>query len=319
MYKSENKQECLAQNIRLFCTTNGLTNRDFMGLVGVSEATLNNWLRGSCLPDETSQHVLEKVFNAKFDKICSNIITARFLLDRVVTIEDVFPYNCIISASFGVSSGTDALLRYEYSNDDDFDFNYRKISPEVFDQIFGTLNYREQMIIEMRYRDSYTLEDVGKKVGVTRERVRQIEYKALRKINFGVEKFIRKTRLDLEELQAENAQLRQYIAALEAAKSIDTSAPAAARPAVLPAALDTCIEDLDFSVRTYNCLKRAQINTIQDIVNYTAGFERIRNLGRRSIDEIASKISGLHVGYVYDIDQRKFVLDAPYDLPPYEV
>ncbi len=319
MYKSENKQECLAQNIRLFCTANNLTLRDFMGLVGVSEATLNNWLRGSCLPDETSQRVLEKVFNAKFDKICSCIVTARFLLDRVVTIEDVFPYNCIISASFGVSSGTDALLRYEYSNDDEFDFNYRKISPEVFDQIFGTLNYREQMIIEMRYRDSYTLEDVGKKVELTRERVRQIECKALRKINFGVEKFIRKTRLDLEELQTENAQLRQYIAALEAAKSIDTSAPAVTRPAVLPSALDTCIEDLDFSVRTYNCLKRARINTIQDIVNYTAGFERIRNLGRKGIDEIASKIAELRVGYVYDTDQRKFVLDAPYDLPPYEV
>lgn len=319
MYKSENKQECLAQNIRLFCTANNLTLRDFMGLVGVSEATLNNWLRGSCLPDETSQRILEKVFSAKFDKICSSIVTARFLLDRVVTIEDVFPYNCIISASFGVNSGTDALLRYEYSNDDEFDFNYRKISPEVFDQIFGTLNYREQMIIEMRYRDSYTLEDVGKKVELTRERVRQIESKALRKIHIGIERYLRERCHNLAELQNENAQLRQYIAALEVAKSADTSATAATRPAALSTALDTIIEDLDFSVRTYNCLKRAQLNTVQDIVNYSADFGRIRNLGRRSIDEIASKIAGLHVGYIYDIDQRKFVLDAPYDLPPYEV
>ncbi len=50
------------------------------------------------------------------------------------------------------------------------------------------------------------------------------------------------------------------------------------------------INELDFSVRTWNCLRRAQINTVQDIADNYHNLNRVRNLGKRSIEEINEKI-----------------------------
>lgn len=47
------------------------------------------------------------------------------------------------------------------------------------------------------------------------------------------------------------------------------------------------IDELDLSVRTYNCLKRAGIDTVEDLCNKTPDdMCRVRNLGRRSLEEI---------------------------------
>ena len=54
------------------------------------------------------------------------------------------------------------------------------------------------------------------------------------------------------------------------------------------------LEELNLSVRTFNCLKRAGINTVGDIISMTEeDFIRIRNLGKRSYDEVISVIGGL--------------------------
>ena len=59
-------------------------------------------------------------------------------------------------------------------------------------------------------------------------------------------------------------------------------------------ALETAIEDLDFSVRAYNCLKRAGIHTLQDLVNKTdADVMKIRNLGKKSLKEVLDKVKEL--------------------------
>ena len=56
-------------------------------------------------------------------------------------------------------------------------------------------------------------------------------------------------------------------------------------------ALETSIEDLDFSVRAYNCLKRAGIHTLQDLVNKSEPeMMKIRNLGKKSLKEVLDKI-----------------------------
>ena len=59
-------------------------------------------------------------------------------------------------------------------------------------------------------------------------------------------------------------------------------------------ALETTIEDLDFSVRAYNCLKRAGIHTLQDLVNKSeTDIMKIRNLGKKSLKEVMDKIREL--------------------------
>lgn len=59
-------------------------------------------------------------------------------------------------------------------------------------------------------------------------------------------------------------------------------------------ALETTIEDLDFSVRAYNCLKRAGIHTLQDLVNKSeSDMMKIRNLGKKSLKEVLDKVREL--------------------------
>ena len=58
--------------------------------------------------------------------------------------------------------------------------------------------------------------------------------------------------------------------------------------------LETAIEDLDFSVRSYNCLKRAGIHTVADIVNKSEqDMIKVRNLGKKSLEEVINKVKDL--------------------------
>ena len=58
--------------------------------------------------------------------------------------------------------------------------------------------------------------------------------------------------------------------------------------------LEMTIEELDLSVRSYNCLKRAGINTVQELTQKTEeDMMKVRNLGRKSLDEVKSKLAEL--------------------------
>lgn len=62
--------------------------------------------------------------------------------------------------------------------------------------------------------------------------------------------------------------------------------------------LEMTIEELDLSVRSFNCLKRAGINTVADLVNTTEeDMMKVRNLGRKSLEEVINKLAmmGLHL------------------------
>jgi len=56
--------------------------------------------------------------------------------------------------------------------------------------------------------------------------------------------------------------------------------------------LDMTIEELDLSVRSFNCLKRANINTVEDLVSKTQEeMIKVRNLGRKSLEEVEHKLT----------------------------
>ena len=58
--------------------------------------------------------------------------------------------------------------------------------------------------------------------------------------------------------------------------------------------LETTIEELDLSVRSYNCLKRAGINTVQDLTNRSENdMMKVRNLGRKSLEEVVAKLDSM--------------------------
>jgi len=54
------------------------------------------------------------------------------------------------------------------------------------------------------------------------------------------------------------------------------------------------IEELDLSVRSYNCLKRAGINTVQELTQKSEeDMMKVRNLGRKSLEEVQEKLADL--------------------------
>ncbi len=58
--------------------------------------------------------------------------------------------------------------------------------------------------------------------------------------------------------------------------------------------LEMTIEELDLSVRSYNCLKRAGINTVDDLISKTEDeMMKVRNLGRKSLEEVVQKLEAL--------------------------
>ncbi len=58
--------------------------------------------------------------------------------------------------------------------------------------------------------------------------------------------------------------------------------------------LEMTIEELDLSVRSFNCLKRAGINTVEDLINKTQEeMMKVRNLGHKSLEEVINKLDGM--------------------------
>ena len=68
--------------------------------------------------------------------------------------------------------------------------------------------------------------------------------------------------------------------------------------------LEMSIDELELSVRSYNCLKRAGINTVADLVSKSeAEMMRVRNLGRKSLEEVVGKITSLGLEFSKEYDE----------------
>ena len=137
--------------------------------------------------------------------------------------------------------------------------------------VLHTLTERERRILDFRYKGGLTFEAIGKRECVTRERTRQIHAKALRKLRHP-------DRLNYLKHGVSGVIARKTESAREAALA---SLPKQDKPE------DITLEELGLSVRSYNCLKRAGMNTLRDVSEMT--FDElchVRNLGKHSIDEI---------------------------------
>ncbi len=90
--------------------------------------------------------------------------------------------------------------------------------------------------------------------------------------------------------------LNYFVNLTEKAKNVDIMAEPVVNEKVK--VLEMNIDELELSVRSYNCLKRAGINTVQELTNKTADdMIKVRNLGRKSLEEVYAKLKelGLHL------------------------
>ena len=149
---------------------------------------------------------------------------------------------------------------------------------------------REEMVLLSIYKDNKTLEQTGKILGVTRERIRQIQWKTLKKLMrrknyFEVGDYFSKEQLakqDYQKYLEEKHKEWDY----ESAKSFIIAYERGLTDEKIKA-LEIPIEELDLSVRSYNCLKRAGIKTIKELSEKTVyDLYKIRYMGRKSAKEI---------------------------------
>lgn len=158
----------------------------------------------------------------------------------------------------------------------------------ITNALVSTLNERERRILEMHYRDGMTLENIGAREGVSKERIRQLLAKAVRKMKNP--RFIKRMEVmpksDYIELETKyKALLAEYEESKEG-PVVETGAEKSIR--------HTPIEKLELSIRAYNCLKRAKKDTIGDVMDMTfTEMLHIRNLGRHSAEEIANRLAGM--------------------------
>ncbi len=69
--------------------------------------------------------------------------------------------------------------------------------------------------------------------------------------------------------------------------------------------MEMTIEELDLSVRSFNCLKRANINTVEDLVSKTQDeMIKVRNLGRKSLEEVIQKLAMMGLSLASDEDAK---------------
>lgn len=153
---------------------------------------------------------------------------------------------------------------------------------------------REEKVIRLYYIDGKTFEKIGKEFGVTRERIKQINAKAIEKLKLFKKYFYGGKWCLMEDLAKE-----EYQKYLETQKSFRTYESAKQyilqyESGVFLPIREQKIENLDLSMRSYNCLRRAGIRTIGDLLNFTYyDLIKIRNLGRKSMKEILDTIHDL--------------------------
>lgn len=178
-----------------------------------------------------------------------------------------------------------------------YDLLYRVHIPSLLKEIDG-LTEREKQVISFRYEHMLILDECGKKFGVTRERIRQIERKAMRKLWHPVKRrnYILLEYSALEQYKnqmnivlMQNKILEDRLKAYESLDQITEEKENAPETIALD---DISIAELDLSVRSYNCLVRRDYKTIGSLRDVSREeLMKIRNLGRKSYLEILDKVS----------------------------
>ena len=167
-----------------------------------------------------------------------------------------------------------------------------------FDYAFSKLTDRERRWLTLYFRDEKTMKQIGQEAGVTVSRVQQVITKAIRKLrhpfrfNYILNGFEgNKTRDEIICRTQEKERLEKDIARLSSVlDNLRSEYGDVIKEYEEKLAKDPhdIIDDLDLGIRSYNCLRRANLNTIDDIHNaiITGRFIKIRNFGRKSAEEV---------------------------------
>ena len=255
------------------------------------------WLKATQKSDRNKSpfvikaHDLDRFKMSNHYKGKSKDIISNYPFGRTPILENCYPVNLALEA-----------LDYNEDSSDEFpSVDIWEIDFKKFKELIGSLNDREQRVVSMRFQFGMTLDEVGAALNVTRERVRQIQNVAIRKLKIkdcfvvprALYSELKRKYEGLEIRMNEIMENEKFQECLEVAKEED------------PVRFySTKIEELNLNVRPFNCLKRAGIHTIGDIIAFDKyqsspvedvqfkydNWLDIRNLGKKSLLEISDKI-----------------------------
>lgn len=276
--------------------------KDIMDICYCSRPTVLTWIRKGYLPATPlnpgkyrSAFTVEEADLKAFmesDNYCGHPedIHKSRPFNRTPEVEKCYPINLLAS-----------VLEIDFDKDEEptdiWDYDIRQ-----FRNLIGLLNDREQRVIQMRYQYGMTIDEVAATFDLARERIRQIQVKAERKLRHlmcskGCRVVTSEVYKELQNkytsLVADYEQLRAQYDKIASDEAIMAAANPKADISLIP------LEAMDMTVRSYNCLKRAGINTLHDIIEFDMNQQNppsgrnwltIRNLGKKSLTEVAKKV-----------------------------
>ena len=214
------------------------------------------------------------------DSVIPNVILAK-------KAKKTYPYN-LLAQMFGPEGVTT-------------DFSVTKALISDLDQLLDKyLTEPEAYVLRLRYINELKLEDIANLREVTRERIRQIEAKALRRLrhvvytqSLSLSKQISNKKNEIKSLESQIQKVRENM------------------DGIIPDPADKPIEELPLSVREFNGLKRSGINNVHDILEAINNIKimGIRQLGPGSINNIINVLQKLDY-----LEKDRYTNQRPNDL-----
>lgn len=316
--------------------SNALKIQDVMKLCDVSQAAVLSWIRNGYLPaTQINPGKYRSAYLIYEDDLKAFMSTEHYIghprditnsraFTRTPVLENCYPINLLISV-------LNIPLESEQVQPDIWDYDIR-----AFKNLIVQLNDQEQRVLMMRFQLGMTLDEVAAALDKSRERIRQIQVKAERKLRHWAAHpgYTVVTRDRYNELMEKYKALQAEYDNLQNKYKLALENTVAGKEEVK---LDTGklkIEELDFTVRAYNCLKRAGFNTLFDIIQFDHNQQyvqkdnqmnktwmTIRNLGRKSLIEVAAKIFNYCKYRIrfYSVAEGRFTGNIPINPSEYHV
>lgn len=295
------KLETIGKNIDVIRKQRGYTLDELARKMGISVTSMSRHINGHTIPEMRLIIKYAEVLGCKVgDLVDEAVDRTAFVIQTDIT--HTYPYNIACAIA---QSGQDMEARLNAAWD--------VYMPGLIEAI-ESCSEREQRILELRFKNVMSLDEVGERFSVTRERIRQIEAKALRRLRAKkgmwsiAERQERAERAFKSELEALTEKLlekeEREVPESESVYRLHKEDPHAA------------LEELDVSIRLFNCLKKVGAKTIGDMRFLTEHeVMRTRSFGAGCSEELKTLMEKHGVSFltvaVGDTSDIGWLFDSP--------
>ena len=292
----------------------GVTMKELSEATGVKEGTIRTYINRNSSPSVDTVVRFANYFHIPVDYLLGRC-TVRESGEIFDNFADYF--SALRSADYG------AYLVNKYARDDTIRSKYVSTWPfnliegiyrvegkneciefdmDGLEEAISTLTPREIKAIDLRYRKEMSLEEVGEACGVGQERIRQITAKACRKLRhpsrmklimYG--KAALNKKMDLEDKEKELESLARELEQREAnikERERELEIEREERETMTRDGLDDSLEEMELTVRAYNCMARTGCRTVRDVAELVSkgNLLKVRNVGIHCANEILHRL-----------------------------